>query len=364
MTGFTTGGTNSPFYTGKHFAENHNVVVVTVNYRINIFGFPGDSNTTSNIGLRDARLAVEWVRDNIQQFGGDSSKITIVGQSSGGVAVDYWTYSYKQDPIIHAAITHSGNALSFSAIPPDLAQNNWNSVTAAVGCVDQADVKGCMRKLPWKTIEDAASKIKPAPSGNVLRSIPPFYPVPDGELVFSNYADLNTKGEFAPVPFLFGNNNNEAGFYRIPAYSRGIVPSQEQVDSFHLESFTCPVAKQVKSRYAHGIPSWSYRYLADWENTRLYNGSGAYHGVDLHMMFGASEEVSGLPDSHEQQQLRNIMQRLWFSFMKDPQEGLLKMGWPSYSAQDLTLAEFGIENRALVTFVESSKYDSQCTQNP
>ena len=78
MTGFTTGGTNSPFYTGKHFADGQNAVVVTVNYRINIFGFPGDSKATTNIGLRDARLAVEWVRDNIQQFGGDPPRLPLL----------------------------------------------------------------------------------------------------------------------------------------------------------------------------------------------------------------------------------------------------------------------------------------------
>jgi carboxylesterase type B len=56
---------------------------VTVNYRLNIFGFPGAPGETQNLGLRDQRAAVEWLRDNISGFGGDPEKITISGQSSG-----------------------------------------------------------------------------------------------------------------------------------------------------------------------------------------------------------------------------------------------------------------------------------------
>jgi cholinesterase len=85
-----------------------------VQYRLNIFGFPGTPNGPKNVALEDQRLAVEWVRDNIAAFGGDASKISIMGQSSGGVAVDYWAYTYLTEPIVAGLISHSGNALSFS----------------------------------------------------------------------------------------------------------------------------------------------------------------------------------------------------------------------------------------------------------
>ncbi|KAI7224348.1 hypothetical protein KC330_g9270, partial [Hortaea werneckii] len=104
------------------FGEN--VIVVTVNYRLNIFGFPGAPDNVDNLGFRDQRFAGEWVRDNIAAFGGDASKITIFGQSSGGVAVDYWAFAYTEDPIVSGLISHSGNALSFPMNPENVTLSN------------------------------------------------------------------------------------------------------------------------------------------------------------------------------------------------------------------------------------------------
>lgn len=320
--GFAIGNTNSPFYNGKYFADAEDIVVVTVNYRTNIFGFLGAPDETQNLGLRDQRAAVEWVRNNIWRFGGNPTKITIAGQSSGGVAVDYWTYAYKKDPIVNGIIAPSGNAFSFPVNSPGVPEKNWNSVVSAVGCSDAADVMACMREVNWEDIKAAAAAIRPASSSSVLRSIPPFYPKPDGEIVFSDYVSLTEAGSFAKVPVFFGHNHNEDGYYRIPAFGNGVTPTDAQVDSFLLESFTCPVSFQAEARRGHGVPSWAYRYLADWDNTRLFPTSGAYHGVDLHMIFGASEDVSGLPASADQKKLTKIMQHAWFLFSNNPTSGL------------------------------------------
>jgi cholinesterase len=60
---------------------------------------------------------VEWVHQNIANFGGDASKVTIFGQSSGGVAADWWTYAYKDEPLVNGIIMESGNAFSFPNEP-------------------------------------------------------------------------------------------------------------------------------------------------------------------------------------------------------------------------------------------------------
>lgn len=71
--------------------------MVTFNFRMNIFGFPGAPELDSkNIALLDQRMAVSWVRDNIAAFGGDASRITIAGQSSGSWAVGNWAYAFKE----------------------------------------------------------------------------------------------------------------------------------------------------------------------------------------------------------------------------------------------------------------------------
>ncbi|KAF5022692.1 hypothetical protein F66182_5240 [Fusarium sp. NRRL 66182] len=338
---FAIGNTNSPFYTGKYFADAQDMVVVTVNYRLNIFGFPGGPGETQNLGLRDQRAAVEWVRDNIRNFGGDASKITISGQSSGGVAVDYWTYAYEKDPIANGIIAPSGNAFSFPVNAKGVQEKNWNSVVSALGCNSTSHVLACMRKAHWQDIKTAAASIRPASSSSVLRSIPPFYPIPDEEIVFSDYVGLTNKGNFARLPALFGHNHNEDGYYRIPAYGNGVTPTDSQVESFLLESFTCPVSYQAKARRDHGVAAWAYRYLADWDNTRLFPTSGAYHGVDLHMIFGASGDVSGIAPSTDQAKLTEMMQQAWFSFSNNPSSGLSQLGWPKFDPSRKTLVEIG-----------------------
>jgi hypothetical protein len=82
-----------------------------------------------------------------------------------------------------------------------------------------------MRKVDWQDIKRAATAIKPASSSSVLRSIPLFYPKPDGEIIFSDYVNLTKSRSFAKVPILFGHNNNEDGYYCIPVYSNRIIPT-------------------------------------------------------------------------------------------------------------------------------------------
>ncbi|KAH7155980.1 Alpha/Beta hydrolase protein [Dactylonectria macrodidyma] len=358
---FAIGNTNSPFYNGKYFADAEDIVVVTVNYRINIFGFPGAPDETANAGLRDQRAAAEWIRDNIWRFGGNPGKITIAGQSSGGVAVDYWTYAYKKDPIITGIIAPSGNAFSFPVNAAGVPEKNWNTVVAAVNCTDASDVMKCMRAADWEDIKTAAAAIRPTSSSSVLRSIPPFYPKPDNEIVFSDYVSLTKTGSFAKVPILFGHNHNEDGYYRIPAYGNGVTPTDAQVTSFLLESFTCPVSYQAEARRQKGVAAWAYRYMADWDNTRLFPTSGAYHGVDLHMIFGASGDVSGIEPTAGQALLTKTMQGAWYAFCNNPTNGLSQLGWPKFNPQTKSLILLGNGTKPRVDFVKPSAYDAPCS---
>lgn len=336
--------------------------MITVNYRINIFGFPGAPGDSQNFGLRDQRAAVEWVKDNIRNFGGDPNKITIAGQSSGGVAVDYWTYAYEKDPIVNGIIAPSGNAFSFPVNTKNVTDKNWQTVVAAVGCGSAADVMACMRKADWQDIKNAAAGVKPASSTSVLRSIPAFYPTPDNQVVFSDYVERSKQGNFAKIPTFGGNNNNEAGYYRIPAFAKGVIPTDEQVAQFHLESFTCPVAYQANNRLQQQVPSWIWRYFGDWNNTRLYPTSGAYHGSDLHMIFGGSADVSGLPTVADQRALTRVMQKAWFEFSDDPKNGLSsKMGWPKFDPATKSLVVLGKDDSPKPEFVKPSDYDAPCS---
>jgi cholinesterase len=194
-----TGHTNSPFFDGEFLAKAQNVVVVTVNSRTNIFGFPGAPGITQNAGLRDQRLAVEWLQKNIGGFGGNSALITLFGQSAGAVAVDYWAYAYVKDPIVKGLISESGNALSFPLNTENATISNWYNVTKTLGCGASESSFDCMLTKNWTDIKAAAAKAPSASSGNPLRSVPAFYPTPDGETVFANYTALSEAGAYAKI---------------------------------------------------------------------------------------------------------------------------------------------------------------------
>ncbi|KXX77198.1 Cholinesterase [Madurella mycetomatis] len=362
---FTIGNTNTPFYNGKYLAEAQDLVVVTVNYRVNIFGFPGAPGETQNLGLRDQRAAVEWVQKNIAEFGGDARRIVLAGQSSGGVAVDYWAYAYENDPIAAGLVLVSGNVFSFPLNAPGIPERNWDTVVGAVGCnetTDHATIMACMRAVNWTDIKAAASAVRPSASMSVLRSVPAFYPQVDNDVVFGDYINRTRAGRFARLPILGSNTDNEAGYYRVPAFANGIVPTDAQVASFHLESFTCPTAYQAAGRRSYGVPAWVYRYFGDWDNTRLYPTSGAYHGVDLHMLFGNSEEVSGLPTAPEQRALTKMMQKAWYSFANDPWSGLQRdMNWPLWKPGRDSLVLLGMDNKSEAQYVNPGLYDAPCS---
>lgn len=88
--------------------------------------------------------------------------------------------------------------------------------------------------------------------------------------------------------------------------------------------------KESVNKITYNVPTWRYRYYADWDNTRIFPTSGAYHGVELHMLFGNSQGVTGVPESWAQKRLKRNMQKAWATFAADPRHGLSKLGWPTF----------------------------------
>ena len=117
-------GVGGLFYNGRTLAETRDVIVVTANYRLNVFGFLGhpalaaeDPNDpySGNQGLLDQRAALEWVRDNIAAFGGDPHNVTIFGESAGSFDVCYHVASPLSRGLFHRAISESGGCTTRQA---------------------------------------------------------------------------------------------------------------------------------------------------------------------------------------------------------------------------------------------------------
>jgi cholinesterase len=195
--GFNIGASRTPDLIGSSLADREDVVVVSMNYRLNIFGFPGVTSAglkDHNFGMLDIRAAVEWVRDNIAAFGGDPKRITLFGESAGGGATDYYTFAWKDDPIVHSVIPMSGSVFTRGIAATE---NNeaWFSASAKLGCGgDSAGEKTlqCMKEKSWKDVLKFVQSGMRVPGKT-------FGPIFDEKIIFKDYSARAKAGLFARV---------------------------------------------------------------------------------------------------------------------------------------------------------------------
>lgn len=137
------------------------------------------------------------MRDNIARFGGDPSRITIFGQSAGGMSVDYYAYTWTKDPIISGIIAESGSAGNLGGTGGNLSAG-WYRMSQKLGCggVDAgAQTLTCVRTKPWQSVLGAIEK----------RGVTPnmgdggFGPTVDGKVVFGDYPKRRAEGNFIKV---------------------------------------------------------------------------------------------------------------------------------------------------------------------
>ncbi|KAB8300033.1 hypothetical protein EYC80_000272 [Monilinia laxa] len=354
--GFNSGSSSITAMNGKHIVEEEDVIVVSVNYRVNIFGFPGDPTSTANLGLLDQRLAVEWVRDNIENFGGDVSRITLFGQSAGSASIDFYNYAWVEDPIVAGFIPQSGTVLSWDL--PNKAENvalAWWNVTEALGCggSSSSNVTACVRTKNTTEIINAISTT--SGSEGVLGS---FGPTADEVVVFSNYTERSLAGKFTKKPMLIGNTENEAGLFIATSSLQGISYPDDVWKSFNLISFTCPTGYRANYSIQAQVPTWRYRYFGAFPNTEIVPNAGAWHSADIPLLFDTN--IASPPDTTEQTAIGKYMRGAWAAFAKDPENGLTNYGWPKYEPGKDTLIRLGYNNQTGANLASPSLYDADC----
>lgn len=183
-------------------------IAVTINYRLSAWGFISSSEVSgsgnTNLGLRDQRLALHWVQENIAAFGGDPTKVTIWGESAGGMSVGYQLTAYggRDDKLFRAGIMESGGSISASTGNYTTYQSKYNALTASVNCSDAADSLQCLREVPFATLNSVLNGTDGSSEYN-------FSPVLDGDFM-RNYGSVQlNKHEFVKVPIISGTNMDE-----------------------------------------------------------------------------------------------------------------------------------------------------------
>ncbi|KAI1410866.1 carboxylesterase family protein [Hypoxylon sp. FL1857] len=186
------------------------VIHVGMNYRLGFFGFAQsdalESEGSENAGLRDQRLAIEWVRDNIKYFGGDPEKITIFGQSSGGLAVGMQIMAYGGSK----PVPFQQGICESQALEPGITGNftidAFQLVVDYVGCnksaLHSAETIACLRNLDMATLEGAAEATYASDIAHNIGDI--WLPVVDGDFLPAAPSQLIAEGRFANVKTMMG----------------------------------------------------------------------------------------------------------------------------------------------------------------
>jgi para-nitrobenzyl esterase len=198
---YNNGSVNSMLYDGKRLCHRGDVVVVTVNHRLNAFGFlylgaidPKQFPDSGNVGMLDLVLALEWVRENIAEFGGDPSRILIFGQSGGGAKCATLMAMPSAHGLFHRVMTMSGQQVKGASI--DIASKRTEILLDKLGVTkpNLADLK----TIPWEKIQAAAA----ATSSDWL-------PVVDGVVLSRDPFTPDAPPLSANVPMILGNVHDE-----------------------------------------------------------------------------------------------------------------------------------------------------------
>src|ERR1035438_660722 len=201
--GFQNGDGSEPRYDGESMARK-GIVAVTVNYRLNIFGFFSHPELTAesphhasgNYGLLDQVAALEWVRRNIAAFGGDPARVTVAGESAGSISVSALMASPLSRNLIAGAIGESGAMIS--TLPPrPLAETEQNGVR--FGTAAGATSLAALRAMTAEQIQAAVAKSPGTRFNTAL----------DGYFLPKSLPDIFEAGEQSKVPLLAGSNSEE-----------------------------------------------------------------------------------------------------------------------------------------------------------
>lgn len=212
-------GANAKFMYGPNYLVSKGVILVSINYRLNVYGFLclGVNEAPGNAGMKDQVAALKWVQNNIRAFGGDPDNVTIFGESAGAASVSYHILSSMSKDLFHKAITQSGSSLAPWGFQysPVFKASLW---VKALG-FNTEDPKELYNIFRNTTDEKLIKISVPRKEGNIYLSELMFVPcaekIVDKVEPFLTEAPYNIyeKGHYNKVPMIIGSNDEEGYFF-------------------------------------------------------------------------------------------------------------------------------------------------------
>jgi para-nitrobenzyl esterase len=366
--GFTIGAGSQEIYDGSVLARRGDVVIVTINYRLGPFGFlrlnditHGRIPSSGNEGLLDQIAALQWVRDNIAEFGGDPDNVTIFGESAGGMSVGALLAMPMARGLFHKAIAQSGSCDTVSSV----ARANRTAERVLSRCgVSAGDVEA-IRALPVAQLLAGVF----GPDGKTPdRELGMAYqPVVDGAIVPRELIDMVAQGSASGLAVMVGSNLEEWKLFsamdpsaqkldkagltarmskRLSAdFARAVIATYESARAAAGASISPPelysaietdrVFRMPGVRLAE-IHSRSERrvhnYLFTWRSPAMRGALGSCHALELGFVFGTNH-LAGMRrfagEGPAAEKLASDIQDAWLAFARngDPSCGSLG-AWP------------------------------------
>jgi para-nitrobenzyl esterase len=383
---FAGSGDSLPCYDGTSLARTEDVVLVTVNHRLGVFGYlhlgeiAGERYASSgNAGMLDLVAALEWVRDNIASFGGDPGNVTIFGQSGGGGKVCIMMAMPAAKGLFHRAIAQSGICLKAKTI--DEATQTAREFLKVLGMSsNNIDV---LHEMRADLIYSAWMALPPTPW--IPTGKAQFHPVLDGKSLPAHPFHPIAAPTASGVPLLIGSNKDEMTFmlYRDPQFGKydeaamreGIIGSlrgrflditpnkvEDLIATYRrarpgatphdiLIAITSDIHRnasiRIAERKAAGGPAPVYMYLFTWESPAMHGLLKSCHVLEIPFVFNNVEPTVGIiGDAPERFTLANMMSGAWAAFARsgDPShEGIPP--WPAYTAGKRATMIFNTECR-------------------
>ena len=208
--GFVNGGTSDPLYNGTNLAASQDVVVVTLNYRLNIYGFMNfgaiDSNfeTSGYNGIMDQLAAIEWVKENIEQFGGDPENITLFGESAGASSVSLLMVAPAAKGLFQKAIAESGSCAYYHT--PEMAAE------IAEGFMRSGGFRN-MNEVMLKSADELETIYEKFYIERGFTSESDYFPMCDGKFLPLHPYHALKNGAAKGIKFLSGNTGEEYRYW-------------------------------------------------------------------------------------------------------------------------------------------------------
>jgi len=354
--GFATGSGNGPQYDGAQLAKYGDVVVVTVNHRLASYGYlhladlgaPPEFAQAGVVGMMDLVASLEWVRDNIEKFGGDPAKVMIFGQSGGGAKTSTMLAMPSAKGLFHSAGVQSGSTIRSAT--PEAATKSAEALLAKLGIAkgNIADIQ----KVTWQQILEAQTSLGGTAS---------FTPVVDGKVLPHHPFDPTAPPESADVPVIISTTLEDAALAltNFDLTEDGLRTMMNERYGPKAE----PMLAMYRSRYPNKSPfliqaqigtdaggrrnailqgerksalgkAPAYMYLWAFESAGFGGKFGAVHGTDVSASFYNFRDGVGGTGSPPERALWQRFAAAWVSLAKTADPNNPKI--PHWSPYDST----------------------------